>query len=100
MPSPTAVPSPTVLQPSLQVHTLPFSIQDQLTLSAQTLLPSQIPNTTNSPSDGLSGGAIAGVVVGGVVGAIVVGHIVVGAIVILLYKKKKGKCLPSCNYFV
>ena len=84
------MPPPTVLQPSLQVHQLPFSTQDQLTLSAQTLLPSQIPNTTNPPRVGLSAGAIVGVVSG----VIVVSAIVVPAIVIPLYKKKKGKCLP------
>ena len=96
MSSPTTMPFPSVLQPSF--HQLTFSTQDSLTPSAQTLLPSQIPNPTSSPSGGLSEGTIVGVV-SGVVGAIVVGAIVI-LIVIPLYKKKKGKCLPSCNYFV
>ena len=96
MPSPTQ----TSLQPSTQVFLHPQVTQNS-SLSAQNLLPSEIPNPTSSPT---SHGSSTEAIIGGVVGTflfVALITVIVLSIPFCIYKRKRrGKRLLSCNYFV
>lgn len=94
----TATSSPTqsrLQSPTPVILHLPLSTPP-LPLSAQSLLPSQIPNPTSSPSGGSSNEAVIGGVLGG--GGAFILVIVIGLIslCIIMKMKNRRKCLSSC----